>query len=307
MKLYYSLPSVSTSLELDLEEITGAKGVGFHRLSLRASLSYPTTDGVDRTINEVSLEATAGNLPLGRFSHQASGAFPHQLNAFGNSVGWSYILDLSPAQFEALERIRGGRNLDLHLTAMVSASGLPNYAPGNIYRTSQQGVYSVPKSAWVEKVIGQLDHLHYVTLEVPSADSQADPLLGAAAAKLEEGRRLLAQGYDQQAVAKCRDALEKVTEAVGLTLGDEAKLAKFAASSIENSKKLDKAGRLAVVRHSVRNLTSLAHHGGSEPITTDWGPHGGMAAIASVAAMIEATYAPGARDRAASELLIAEA
>lgn len=301
----FNLQGSMRGITLSVEQVTGIKGAGFHRLHFSSQIDCPADWSQAGTIFGVAIDVTVGGLPLGRATmlpHQ----FPKDIQGSGQ-IGSSFYLDLDNARLEAIERIRNSGNLQLQLNVALGLGALPNYPAGVIVNQGSQMAVEIPRSVWIDNVLTKFEYQRYILIEVPVASADSDPLLAEAAAQIDECRQLLIHGYDQQTVAKCRDVVESVTKSVGFSLSEEAKLARFASASLANAKTLDKAGRLAVLRWATRLLTSAAHHEEEGTSPMEWGRHGALAAITASAALIEATYSPKARDLAESRSTLARA
>jgi hypothetical protein len=251
--------------------VTGQRGIGFYRLNLTLEFTFlaPKEDGV-------TLVALGGNLfvqsqPLGRLLPLGEPV----LRAVDNTLyprDETLSVELTWAQVDALEAIRNGEglNFELHLWGRVqSATGLHNaYA-------SNEGI-RVRQSEWLE-VLHQMGFQQTMLIEVPITRES-----GPVASHLAAAQKASAVGHYRDAVGSCRDVMEAQSTASGD--GDDTDSAVQALFA--NSRQMDKAARLKVLRRAFKLMTHPARHADEVAARFDWDREDAICAVSIASALL---------------------
>ena len=190
-------------------------------------------------------------------------------------------LELDRARLEALEHVRGGKDLAFNLNLYTTLTD----SNGNVRQVNVGGAHVLNQSAWIA-LLEQIGYQKTMLLEVPVPDAQQQPELAAGVRSLASAQQAMARGDYREAVGLCRDVLEQVS----LALKDNDSI------TFVDARDMNKADRLRLLRRAARVFTHPARH--QDKVTTlfDWNRVDAASTISMVAALLNELEAPGARD-----------
>ncbi|MBI3183715.1 MAG: hypothetical protein HYZ28_16375 [Myxococcales bacterium] len=143
--------------------------------------------------------------------------------------------------------------------------------------------YDVNQGTWVEllRTMGYADRM---LLEVPAPGSIQNPQLKDAVDQLRQAHQHLLEGRWRDAVGSCRDVVEALGRGIGD--GDEVDRVQVPAPLFENTRQMDKAGRLRVLRRALKVLTHPARHRDEVAVNIEWTPSDARAVVSMMAALL---------------------
>jgi len=264
-----------------IKQVNGQRGLGFYRLTFILMLNIDTSDAVlgDRLTDLVG-DVFAANTPLGR-AHPMPNQLPVQPYNFVQEKQVNLELELDRARLEALEHVRGGKDLAFNLNLYTTLTD----SNGNVRQVNVGGAHVLNQSAWIA-LLEQIGYQKTMLLEVPVSDAQQQPELAAGVRSLASAQQAMARGDYREAVGLCRDVLEQVS----LALKDNDSI------TFVDARDMNKADRLRLLRRAARVFTHPARH--QDKVTTlfDWNRVDAASTISMVAALLNELEAPGARD-----------
>lgn len=224
-------------LELDETQVRGAGGSAHYpRFILPARIHlYPSENGyVDWHFNLVTAQLNnegkvADSLPIPLNEVCIGGSTP----PFPKHVSFEFPLDWR--RLEILERIRNGGDIQLELQVELSAQEwgfvpeLPvNPGPHiwrlrNCHRGIVQTTLKVPRSTWIERVLPQTGYGTIQVVEFPAAPLEACAALSHSYNALRQAQEHHKLGLYDDAVGKCRVALDQFFEYVEADAEDGSK------------------------------------------------------------------------------------
>lgn len=193
-------------------------------------------------------------------------------------------LFLEPLRVRAIEELRNGGGLTLRL--------------GCSYRLRAEGVdavltneedLSIPQGVWVP-MLEQMGYQRTLLLEVSIPDADHRPELANAVKLLSRSQGLIAEGQYTEAVGICRDVLEEITRA----LRDENVPDVPVAGLFEQTRQMNKAERLRLLRRAAKVLTHPARHRDEAAAAIEWSRIDAVSIVTITAALIQELQAPGA-------------
>ena len=272
-----------------VNRVAGELALGFFRLNLYIDFVVEPADtpagqqDLPR-LTELVAEVRIGGRSLGRFTPLSPGYLPIQsYSSRANRQSVPLSCDLDRARVEAIEEIRGGG----HLALDVSIQG--RFGDGSPYGGNEPFV--VNQGVWID-ALAEMGYRRTLLIEVQVPDLHAQPELAKAIADLEQAQRHMTLGHDRDAVGSLRDALEQVT----LAFGDDDKVpADLDRVLFANSKSMNKAERLRVLRRALKLVTHPARHRDQVTAAIDWSRIDAAQMITMTAAFIIEMSAPDAR------------
>lgn len=273
-----------------IARISGTQGLGFFRLGvlveIRTEPAGPTSgaDASPRIIDLVA-EVRISGRSVGWFTVANPGYLPVEgYPARTNQRSIELVCDLDRARIEAIEAVRGAGNLKLDV-------GL-SWRYDDDHVSSHQETFEVNQGVWVD-VLSQMGYQQVLLIEVPLPDSSAQPELAEAVRLLRDAQGHMMRGHDREAVGTLRDVLEEATRAMGDS--DENIDQQLKRVLFDNSRSMDKADRLRVVRRALKLVTHPARHRDQVSVGIDWSRIDSAQMLAMVAAFINEMGAPDAR------------
>lgn len=170
---------------------------------------------------------------------------PFSVDEYSNKTSCLFDLDLTPSALESIERHRNGLGVSLSVGLHAQVFAGPDIVPCFCDVTA-----NLNQSQWID-ALNQAGFGNTVLFEVP-IPSSADPDNNAVEL-LAAAQRLLLQGHYAEVVAKCRMALERLTQE--LQQGAEMERAKT-----EQKIKRTLSQRELLMRQASIDFASLAHH-----------------------------------------------
>lgn len=201
--------------------------------------------------------------------------------SYGISAQVTLEVDLDCWRLEAVEAVRNGGDLQL---LMVMHAIVEDHASNR--RVHQQGLnHTINQGVWV-RILEAMGYQKRLLLEVPVTDAQVSPELAAAVNLLARAQDAAARGDYRDAVAGCRDVIERI---------DSALKAEIDRAAFENLREKSKAERLKLILRAVKVFTHPAKHSDDVSVAMEWNRVDASFAISAVAALITELSAPGAR------------
>jgi hypothetical protein len=272
-----------------VSRVTGAPGIGFFRLGVTVDIIVEPAGGSSGApdlprLAELLAEVRIAGRPAGRFEPMPGYLPVVSYAARTNEAHIELTCDLDRARIEAIEAARGGRDLALD----VWFNG--RFGDGQAF--SNQEPFVVNQGVWVD-VLSQMGYQQTLLIEVPIPSPAAQPELAEAVRLLGEAQGHMVSGHDRDAVGKLRDVLDQVTLAFG---DDDENIDPALKSALfQNSRGMDKAERLRVVRRALKLVTHPARHRDQVTAGFSWSRIDSAQMIAMVAAFINEMSAPDAR------------
>ena len=148
---------------------------------------------------------------------------------------------------------------------------------------------SIPQGVWVP-MLEQMGYQRTLLLEVSIPDADHRPELANAVELLSRSQGLIAEGQYTEAVGICRDVLEEITRA----LKDENVPDVPVAGLFEQTRQMNKAERLRLLRRAAKVLTHPARHRDEVAAAIEWSRIDAVSIVTITAALIQELQAPGA-------------
>lgn len=271
-----------------LGQASGEACVGFYRILFQVSMQVFGADP-PADLRDLRMDVTLpGHTParVGRLLPEPQ-FLPIRSYPQARPTQAAFALELDAARLEGLEAARNGGDVKLQLT-WLSTIADPN---GTLYHDSRPEPFEINQTSWI-KVLNQLGYAKLMLLEVPLFDGLGTAF-GEAAAHLRKARDAMLRGEYREAVGCCRDVIEALTRALG---DKDEQLKKL----LDDTRALDKADRLRLVRQALKVLTHPARHADEVAAAIDWTRTDAAAVITMTAAIMQELAAPGARTLAAT-------
>jgi hypothetical protein len=126
--------------------------------------------------------------------------------SLGQSIPIYLYVDLDHYRLAQMERIRGGRDLqmslDLYLTVKLGTG---------LYPIRDTLPIRIPKSDWVEKYLSELKYKEVSMIEIPKLEN---PEFSDSIARINEAWRMYSMGEYDKVLVECRKALESLGNAI---------------------------------------------------------------------------------------------
>jgi hypothetical protein len=177
------------------------------RLQLYLSIEYmlpgqPNSIDINFEMVELRIRSDGSNIYVGSF-------IPERRTltlSLGQSVPIYLYVDLDHYRLAQMERIRGGRDLqmslDLYLTVKLGTG---------LYPIRDTLLIRIPKSDWVEKYLSELKYKEVSMIEIPKLEN---PEFSDSIAKINEAWRMYSMGEYDKVLVECRKALESLENAI---------------------------------------------------------------------------------------------
>lgn len=252
------------------------------------TLMFGARGFADATIGQTTGEACLGfyriqfqvNLPEPQFLPVRSYPHAHPTHAV-------FTLELDADRLEAIEAARNGGDLMLQLTWLSTIAD----SAGTVHHDNRPEPFEINQASWI-KVLNQLGYAKLMLLEVPLFDGLG-PSFSEAAKHLRKVKAAMLPGEYREAVGCCRDVIEALTQPLGDKDEHMTKL-------VGNTRELDKAGRLRLLRQALKVLTHPARHADEVAAAIEWTRTDAVTVITMTAAVMQELAAPGARTLAAA-------
>lgn len=245
-------PLLHITIQLDppVERITPQEAVRFS--SLNARLILPSTEIIFSQEKAINVLVDSG------YSANASA-----------SVYLDFQLD--SGRIEALEKVRNGNDLKLKINVSMrterlvalNGSSSQKKAWGFVEEFDQrlEEEITIPRSVWVERVLPNIGYGKIHLIELPAVPLEAIAGLSHAFVALKQGQDLHRNGLYDDAVGKCRVALEPFFESVEIPTddGNTRRIPKLKKSW---EKKLGQATYtwLSDSLSGIKDVTNKSHH-----------------------------------------------
>ncbi len=234
-----STGAVVAEIDVDEARSLGAGGVAYPRLCVPACLHLRGVRGTGPA--DLAFTDLFAQLWIAQDVDRIADALPLKIHTIG-SVAWHQALDesfylefpLDAVRVAQLERLRNGGDLTFRLDLKLSAQefGPPHEAKEDapvrctlrrLHRLTAQLVFTVPKSVWIEQVLPRLGYGMVHIIEFPAASLDSCAELAQSFQALHQAQELHKLGLYDDAVGKCRVALDKFFELADKTGEDGAK------------------------------------------------------------------------------------
>ena len=193
-------------------------------------------------------------------------------------------LFLEPLRVRAIEELRNGGGLTLRLRCSY------RLRVGGVEAVlSNEEELSIPQGVWVP-LLEQMGYQRTLLLEIPVPDADHRPELANAVELLSRSQRLIAEGQYTEAVGMCRDVLEEVTRALKDENGPDVPVAGL----FEQTRQMNKADRLRLLRRAAKVLTHLARHRDEVAAAIEWSRIDASSIVTITAALLQELSAPEA-------------
>jgi hypothetical protein len=177
------------------------------RLQLYLSIEYmlpgqPNSIDINFEMVELRIRSDGSNIYVGSF-------IPERRTltlSLGQSVPIYLYVDLDHYRLAQMERIRGGKDLqmslDLYLTVKLGTG---------LYPIRDTLLIRIPKSDWVEKYLSELKYKEVSMIEIPKLEN---PEFSDSIAKINEAWRMYSMGEYDKVLVECRKALESLENVI---------------------------------------------------------------------------------------------
>lgn len=232
--------------ELREVKVHGSPGVGCYTLVLNLHFT-PTQPKANANIRNLFIRlewSDDSQRMIGTALPDSS--LPIPISSFSTNVTISFRLPISSAQIEDIETRRNGGNFSLRMWFSAELD-----QDGEFKGISDLHVFTVRQQEWIE-ALEQMEYRRTLLFElpVPTSDSPIGELVRRAQTFLFKG------DYDQ-AVALCRQAIEKIEA----QLGDQSSASRAVEKYRTNRKEMDETERLLFLREALKHTThSAVHH-----------------------------------------------
>lgn len=237
-------PKGNRIAELREIKINGLPGIGVYTLILNMHF-LATQPKVVAQIRNISARVEWGDNSQRIIGMALSDNSSIQISPYSTVIQAGFRLPITATQIEDIERRRNGADfmLSLWLTTEIEQEGLSK----NNYGRHE---FLIRQQDWLEA----LAHMEYqktllFELSVPGSDTAIGTLISKA-------QRFLNIGDYDQAVALCRQTLEKIAESAG----DKSTAARAVKKYREDRESMDTTERLLFLRESLKNATHLSVH-----------------------------------------------
>lgn len=268
--------------EVRIDSIDGQQALGFSRLTVAVALELrPRPQGQNARITDLA----GGLMAQGR-----GGGFQYvgrlrpmnapiliEMSQYAQSWGESLEVELDRQRLEAIEQLRQGGEL----TFTVNLRARVVVQPDTVHVVQEQQSYRVNQGTWAE-TLGHLGYAQTMLLEVPVPDAQRAPEMAEAVGHLAAAQQAMARGAHREAVGLCRDVLESIS----LALGDRDDQDTTFQTFFANTRSMDKATRLRLVRRALKVLSHPARHVDQVTVQIEWDRADAGAMISMLAALM---------------------
>ncbi|MBM4777046.1 MAG: hypothetical protein GQE15_05020 [Archangiaceae bacterium] len=273
--------------ELSIQNITGQRGLGHHRLLFNfyvaANPRPPELQSVRLTDLKCEVSVTrpgATPLPLGFLT---SGGQPISGELYdgtrGNGFTVMMYLEADAHRLKALDDLRAGEGVTLSLRIHPECM-----CDGRRGGQSFELSYALNQSSCIE-LLRNAGYADRQLIEVPSPESIEDEQLRKAVEDLGTATDHLRVGHWRPAVASCRDSIEAVTTALGdVEFVNRANLP--GEDLFVNLRTMSKDDRLRLLRRVLMALTAPAHHRDEHVQHIEWEPEDARAIVAISSAVV---------------------
>lgn len=229
------------------------EGIGFYLL--RFSIHFDVKVHEDQTfrLENVRSSVFAGGA---QSSQKLLGyAYPEapiliRTTKYPSSPQLMFDLSLSPIQLAELETIRNGGDLHFKLHLYGESYGTHDPLP-----THDDINVPVNQTDWI-KLLKEVNFADIVLFEVPLPAQSQGGDSRSAVDHLRKARDLFLAGHYDEAIGKCRLAIEGFAK----LQGDEQRQADAVAIYCKNRNEMGVTERLLLVRAAIKHYTQLAHH-----------------------------------------------
>jgi hypothetical protein len=273
------------TIQLAVGDIALYQGLGGYRLTVAAKATAPWLNEQDPGSSGVAL--VNGSIWLNGTTHRYLAEIAQtSVILRGFPVGVDLAVEVSDEKLAVLEQVRAGGSLDVHmnLTVTLLDPGTAQHQPGVVPATDQVSI-RVPAARWTE-VMDQAGAGVAITLHVPSpldewtftGREEYAPSVTRAVRRLREARDALRDGQFEEAVSKCRLALEGIQGVQALPSEKEVD------NVVRRLRTQDQ--RWAALNHDMTSLLSVPHHDDTTTAAFTWGRAEAEVALVMTAAIL---------------------
>lgn len=251
MSFSYNGHSVS---DIEVTGIFGRVGIGVSQLCLSIGFRAPETALAGVTLRNfqlrINIEVNPGKIPA--FLGFAEPEVPLEITTkSGNDVRrLIFELQLTEGQLFALEKLRGGGDVNLKLRFSALADG-----PSGVWAQQDEISFRANVSDWA-KVLKELQGPEFMVIGIPLPKCANEHALAEAVGRIRRAHAHLVDGRFDAVVSECRLAIEST----GLAVGEQSGIASAAQKLKSNKREMTKLEREFSLMDAVRHYTQLAHH-----------------------------------------------
>lgn len=251
-----------TMADIKLTSISGRPGLGVCRISLGCEFTFPASISPGTRIQELRCDvyirgSTNNEILLGAAFPESSPNLDTKKIAYQTQV--FFCFDLDPRRIEAIEELRKGGDLTfrLILTGIAQPPTSSSEQPSLVHEWGLSLL--VNQRAWMDALTAA-GHGRFLLFEIPFPPSGVRKELAEAIDHLERAKHHFDLGHYDEAVARCRRALESLT--AGLCDAEEvAKTKSDYFSSREIREDMPIKSRILFLREAIKHVAHLAAHG----------------------------------------------
>lgn len=240
--------------DIEVTGVFGRVGVGASLLCLCIVFRVPETALAGVRLRSfqlrINVEVGAGKVPA--FLGFAEPEVPLELATKSGHDPRRLIfeLPLAEGQLFALEKLRGGDDLNLKLRFTALADG-----PNGVWPQQDEISFRLNLSDWA-KVLKELQGPEYMVIGIPLPKNANDHALAEAVDRIRRAHAHLVDGRFDAVVSECRLAIESA----GLATGEQPAIAATTQKLKSAKREMTKLEREFSLMEAVRHYTQLAHH-----------------------------------------------
>jgi hypothetical protein len=220
---FSGMSSTIAELEIDVSRLTGAGGANYPQLwwQLRMSLLPQKAPHTDFALRSAAAQIWSANGEKIADSHSL--ILDRVIRGYQSYWGEEYLsfeFPLSATQVEGIERLRRGRSLQCQLQVQVHVDEhglIPAHTESKrpafwglvtSHRLTLQEAVEIPQTHWTERVLPNIGYGNVYIVEFPAAALHACAALEHSYKALQQAEEKHRLGFYDDAVGKCRTAIE---------------------------------------------------------------------------------------------------
>lgn len=274
-----------TVADIEVTGICGRVGIGVSLLCFSISFRVLKTAlaGVRVRGFQLRINVENGSSQTPGFIGFAVPEVPLELetNGVGDPTRLLFELPLSEGQLFALEKLRGGHDLNLKLRFAAMAEG-----PKGIWPQYDEIGFTVNLSDWA-RVLKELHGPEYMVIGIALPTCATDHTLAEAVGRIRRAQAHLVDGRFDAVVSECRLAIESAV----LAAGEQTAIANSVQQSKYAKRDMTKLDRELSLMEAVRHYTHLAHHVDARGASEYYSREDANMLLATTAALISSSMA----------------
>lgn len=241
-------------VDIEVTGVFGRVGIGASLLCLSIALRVPETALAGVRLRNfqlrVNVEVGAGKVPS--FLGFAEPEVPLEVATKSglDTNRLIFELPLSEGQLFALEKLRGGDDLNLKLRFIALADG-----PNGVWPQQDEVSFRLNLSDWA-KVLKELQGPEFMVIGIPLPTCSQQHVMAEAVGRIRRAHSHLVDGRFDAVVSECRLAIESA----GLATGEQTAISAAAKKINAAKREMTKLDREFALMEAVRHYTQLAHH-----------------------------------------------